>query len=334
MSFYGAQEEKEKEGPLGNEERIDNLRKAIAEYKEKEDMDKEYAYIIGGDFNAKVGKDARERLEEEGGKGEVGEGLIHDRTSKNGERMLELCMDYELTAINTKRINREGEGIHTFKGKDGSRSMLDYILIDRDRSKEWGGMRITNWKPIKKEKTDKLEREKEGGRETTGHRPIEITKGLHRRIKDKNKKKIDRGEGKKIVKYSIKEIGKYNTRRKELDRTEERIIVKDKEDKEEEEEIIGKIGENKGGEKKEREKEERKGENQIRRMREKRKRRERKREEKINRKEHLRKEMKKIIQELEEKMEKGDKEGREGEKWKKVAKKKVNKKGREIRREE
>ena len=71
--------------------------------------------IVVGDFNARIGK-------------EDGKFTFHDRTNRNGEKLIELAQSTNLVISNTKFQKRKGK-LWTYLSPSGEKYQLDYILI-------------------------------------------------------------------------------------------------------------------------------------------------------------------------------------------------------------
>ncbi|XP_047000524.1 craniofacial development protein 2-like [Schistocerca americana] len=96
----------------------------------------ESANIVMGVFNAQIGKDSK-------GFEQVLGCFGYGGRNEDGERLLDLCQRNRMKIANNWFVKGEGHVITRYSWDERTKSVIDYILVDRER-----GEKVTNVKVI------------------------------------------------------------------------------------------------------------------------------------------------------------------------------------------
>ena len=82
-------------------------------------------HLVVGDFNARVGLDSHSIHPEV-----IGHHCFYDTTNNNGERLVDLCEEFQLRPAQIRRFPRPRHRLWTCMNPSGSTHQLDHILIN------------------------------------------------------------------------------------------------------------------------------------------------------------------------------------------------------------
>ena len=74
--------------------------------------------IIGGDMNAKIGKNVSHKFS------------LHNSSNRNGEHLTDITLENKLTCLNTK-FQKSKRKLLTYTYANNTKAQIDYILINK-----------------------------------------------------------------------------------------------------------------------------------------------------------------------------------------------------------